>query len=316
MIDTELAKKNKRYYESFWKRIVNKALAGFLILISYLPFWVIYGISDFLYLLVRYIIKYRKKVIIENLTYAFPEKTKEEIEIITGKFYRHFCDLSLETIKLYSLNKKQVSKRIHYKGLDKLHDYFEEGKSIIVLAMHHNNWEWCSSVQLYLNHVVLMIYDPIRGNQAFEKFLLHSREKWGGVCVPVHKSARTTFEFNRRGKPTALWLGADQTSKETSQFWTIFFNREAPFFSGPEKIAKRTNQPVIFHHTKKVKRGYYEVEFTPLFENPSEIDEKDILLGYIDKMEEVIRKEPEFYLWSHRRWKHKRPEGIKLTERK
>lgn len=316
MRDTELEKKDKRYHENSWKKTLNKLLAGFLILISHLPFWIIYGLSDFFYLLVRYVIKYRKKVILENLSYAFPEKPDDEIRTIAGKFYRHFCDLTLETIKLYSLSEKQVKKRIQYKGLEKIHTYFKEGKSIIVLAMHHNNWEWCSSVQLYLEHTVLMIYNPIRGNQAFEKFLLHSREKWGGICVPVHKSARTTFEFNRKGKPTALWLAADQTPKKTSHFWTIFLNREAPFFSGPEKIAKKTNQPVIFHRTKKVKRGYYEVEFSTLFENPAEVNEKDILLGYIKKMEEVIQQEPEFYLWSHRRWKHKRPEEINLTERK
>lgn len=315
MKNTELAKTDKRYYESFWKRTLNKLLVGLLIFISHLPFWLIYGISDFFYLLVRYVIKYRKKVILENLSHAFPEKNENEIEKIAGKFYRHFCDLSLETIKLYSLSEKQVKKHIHYKGTDLLNSYFDEGKSTIVLAMHHNNWEWCSTVQLYLNHIILMVYNPIRGNQAFEKFLLHAREKWGGVCVPVHKSARTSFEFSRKGKPNILWLAADQTPAETSKFWTLFLNREAPFFSGPEKIAKKTNQPVVFHRTKKIKRGHYEVEFTTLFENPAEVNEKDILLGYIEKMEEIIREEPEFYLWSHRRWKHKRPEGIQLTER-
>ncbi len=315
MIDKELVKTNKKYYESFWKKTANKLLIGFLIFISHLPFWIIYGISDFLYILVRYVIKYRKKVIIENLTYAFPEKSQEELREIAGKFYRHFCDLSLETIKMYSLNTNQVRKRIKYKGIDKINAYCRQGKSVIMLAMHHNNWEWCSSAQLYCEHLVLMIYNPIRGNQAFEKFLSHSREKWGGVSVPVHKSARTTLQFNRQGKPTALWLGADQTPKETSHFWTVFLNREAPFFSGPEKIAKRSNQPVFFHHTKKIKRGYYEAEFIPLFENPAEANEKDILLGYVEKMEEIIRKEPEYYLWSHRRWKHKRPANIPLTKR-
>ncbi|MCG6186488.1 lysophospholipid acyltransferase family protein [Maribellus maritimus] len=313
MIDQELSKKDKKYYENFGKRTLNKILAGVLVGISHLPFWVIYGISDFFYIVVRFVIQYRKKVIIENLTYAFPEKTSDEINKIAGKFYRHFCDLSLETIKLFSLSKKQINKHIHYKGIDLIKSHFEKGESLIVLAMHHNNWEWCSTVQLYLKHTILMIYNPLRGNQAFEKFLLKARGQWGGICTPVHKSARTTFEFNRRGKPTILWLAADQTPKATSQFWTMFLNREAPFFSGPEKIAKKTGQPVYFHRTTKVGRGHYEVEFTPLFLNPKEEKEKDILLGYVRKVEEIIRAEPEFYLWSHRRWKHKRPENIPLT---
>jgi len=316
MIDTELAKKDKRYYENFWKRSLNQMIVGVIILISWLPFWILYIISDFLFLLINYVIRYRKKIIIENLTNAFPEKTDKEIKIIVRKFYRNFCDLAIETVKHYNLSETQIKKRITYKGTDLLNNYFDKGKNVIVLAMHHNNWEWCSSVQLFLNHVVLMIYDPIRGNQAFEKFLLKSREKWGGLGIPVHKSVRTIFDLNKKGKHTVLWLAADQTPAETSKFWALFLNREAPFFSGPEKIAKKTNQPVIFHRTKKIKRGYYEVEFITLFENPAEVSEKDILLGYIEKMEEIIREEPEFYLWSHRRWKHKRPEGIPLTERK
>lgn len=315
MIDTELAKTNKRYHESFWKKLLNKLLVAFLILISYLPFWVIYGISDFLYLLIRYVIKYRKKVILKNLTFAFPEKTENEIKTIVGKFYHHFCDLSLETIKMYRLNKKQIKKRIQFKGLDIFEKYYQQGKSIIVLGMHHNNWEWCCAVQKHIQHQALLVYNPIRGNQAFEKYLTKSREQWGGICVPVHKSARTVFKFSKQGKPTGLWLGADQTPQPTSQFWTVFLNREAPFFSGPEKIAKKTNQPVLFHRIKKLKRGVYEHEFIPLFEHPQKVNETDILLGYVSKMEEIILEDPEYYLWSHRRWKHKRPEGIKLVER-
>jgi Kdo2-lipid IVA lauroyltransferase/acyltransferase len=313
MIDTELTKKNKSYYESFWKRTSNNIIVSILKILSYLPFWFIYGLSDVFYIVVRYVIKYRKNVIHENLTFAFPEKTEVEIKQISGKFYRHFCDFSLETLKMYSLSEKQLRKRVRFKGMAVTEELYNQGKSIIMLGMHHNNWEWCSAVQLFTKHLTLMLYNPVRGNQAFEKFLIYSREKWGGICVPVHKSARTVFQFNQMGKPTGIWLGADQTPGANSQFWTIFLNREAPFFSGPEKIAKKTNQPVFFHRTRKLKRGYYEVEFSLLFENPKDVNEKDILLGYVHKMEEVIREEPEYYLWSHRRWKHKRPEGIPLT---
>ena len=307
MRDKKLSEKNKHYYENYWKKTLNRVLVGFLILISYLPFWVIYGISDFVYILVRYVIRYRKKVVIENLSYAFPEKTEAEINKIVGKFYHHLCDLLLESIKLYSISEKRIKKHIQYKGTDLLNYYFEKGKSVIVLAMHHNNWEWCSSVQLHLNN-------PIRGNQAFEKFLLHSRERWGGASVPVHKTARAMIDLSRNERHNLLWLAADQTPQKSSHFWTLFLNREAPFFSGPEKIAKKTNHPVIFHRTKKIKRGYYEVEFSTLFENPEQVNEKDILLEYIERMEEYIKKEPEYYLWSHRRWKHSRPEGIELSK--
>ena len=313
IIDTEMTKKNKNYYESIRERTLNNILAGLLKLLSYMPFWVIYKISDVLYLLVNYVIKYRKKVIIENLSFAFPEKNKEEILQLTRKFYRHFCDFSLETVKMYSLSEKQIKKRIKFKGFEVIEECFAQGKNIIMLGMHYNNWEWSSAAQLFTKYLILMIYNPARGNLAFEKFINHSREKWGGLCIPVNKSARSALHFNQMGRQTALWLAADQTAQASSQFWTIFLNREAPFFTGPEKIAKKTNQPVFLNRITKIKRGYYEAEFLLLFENPADVSGEDIMLGYVKKMEEIIREKPEYYLWSHRRWKHKRPNEIPLT---
>ena len=146
-----------------------------------------------------------------------------------------------------------------------------------------------------------------------EKFLVHNRTRWGSVCIPVHKTARSLLIYNAQGKTTGLWLAADQTPPANSKFWTIFLNQETPFFSGPEKIAHSTNQPVYLNHMKKTGRGKYTIEYSLLFENPKEVEQKDILLAYIRKAEEIIRSEPEYYLWSHRRWKHKRPEGVELT---
>jgi KDO2-lipid IV(A) lauroyltransferase len=146
-----------------------------------------------------------------------------------------------------------------------------------------------------------------------EKFLLHNRQKWASKSIPVHKTARAVVEYNLKNILTGLWLAADQTPPANSKFWTIFLNRETPFFQGPEKIAANTNQPVIFQHTKKIGRGKYCIEFSLLFENPKEVEQKEILLAYVRKAEEIIRQEPEYYLWSHRRWKHTRPEGIELT---
>lgn len=309
----KLERKDKRFHENFLKKTFNNLIAGFLKLISLLPFWLIYLLSDFLNFFVQHVFKYRRKVIFDNLHHAFPEKNEDEIKQIARKFYRHFTDLTLETVKLHSMSAKQMDKHITFKGVEKFEELYEQGKSIIILAMHHNNWEWCSFVQTKGRQLGLMIYNPIRGNQAMEKFLLHSREKWGGKCIPVNRSARVAMEFHRKKIPTALWLGADQTPKANSKFWTIFLNREAPFFNGPEKIAVKTNQPVFLERVKKIKRGKYKAEFIPLFLNPADMEPKQILLGYIRKMEEIIRKEPEYYLWSHRRWKHKRPDDIPLT---
>uniref|UniRef100_UPI0032171DE3 lysophospholipid acyltransferase family protein n=1 Tax=uncultured Draconibacterium sp. TaxID=1573823 RepID=UPI0032171DE3 len=313
MVDKELIKRDKRFHEGPVKRMLNAFVVGVLKGISALPFWMIYGLADFMYLLLKYVVKYRKKVIVENLTYAFPDKNKTEIEQIANKFYRHFCDFSLETIKLYNMKEKELDKRFLVRGIENLNRIAQNGKSIIVLGMHYSNWEWGSSIQTKSLHKLLMVYNPIRGNQAMERFLLHSREKWGGESVQVHKSARVLFEYIKKGEPGALWLAADQTPPANSPFWTMFLNREAPFFNGPEKIAKKTNQPVVFIYVRRIKRGYYEALPSVLIEEPGKVESKEIMLRYIQKMEEVIHAEPEYYLWSHRRWKHSRPEGIELT---
>ncbi|WP_297088409.1 lysophospholipid acyltransferase family protein [uncultured Draconibacterium sp.] len=313
MVDESLRKKDKRYHEGFFKRLVNGLLVLVLKLVALLPFWIICGIADFFYVIIRYVIGYRKKVILDNLRHAFPEKGEVEIKQIMARYYRHFCDFSLETIKLHSISAKEMDKRLVVKGLEPTLQYAKQGRSIMLLGFHYNNWEWCSSIQRKAAHKLLMIVNPIRGNFAFEKFIEHSRGRWGGESVPVHKSARTAIQYVKRGEPAVLWLAADQTPPANSPFWTIFLNREAPFFTGPEKIAIKTNQPIFFLHLKKTGRGRYEAEFSLLFDDPSKVESKDILLTYIRKMEEVIRETPEFYLWSHRRWKHKRPEDIELT---
>lgn len=294
------------------KSILNNGMVGILILISYLPFWIIYGISDFFYIIFRFVVKYRFQVITENLKSAFPEKSEKEIARIRNKYYLNICDLVIESVKLYSLSEKQLKKRLIIKGADRVNSYYEKGKSVIVFAFHHNNWEWCSFLQTQIKQLVLMVYNPLRGNKPMEKFLKHSRGQWGGECVPVNQTARTSMKYIKEGRLTALWLAADQSAPANSKYWTMFLNREAPFFSGPEKIANKTNQPIFFQHVKKLKRGIYEVDYSLLIEEPDKVEPKDILLEYVSRMEELIRKEPEFYLWSHRRWKHKRPEGISL----
>ncbi len=309
----QLEKRDKRFHETPLKRLNNSILTNFLIALSHLPFWVLFRISDLLYLVLRFIVKYRYKVITENLRYAFPEKNDKEISKIRNKFYSHFCDLIVESIKTYSISNKEMEKRFLAKGIEEANAFFDKGRSIIALTMHYNNWEWSGFMQLKLKHLILPVYNPIRGNQAMEKFLTHNRERWGSESIPVHKTARTLIEYSIQRRLTGLYLVADQTPPANSKFWTIFLNRETPFFSGPEKIAASGNLPVFFQHIKKVGRGRYNMEFSLLIENPKEVEQKDILLAYIRKCEEIIRAEPEYYLWSHRRWKHKRPEGIELT---
>lgn len=280
-----------------------------------LPFWVIWGLADIFYVLLYYVVGYRRNVVHENLVRSFPEKSPEEIRKITKKFYHHLSDIGLETIKFNRMTEKQIDDRLKVHNLDIYEDYYRQGKSIIVLGMHHNNWEWSGSMQRFIKAQFLVVYNPVRKNKELEKFILQSRERFGALSIPVNRSVRTALTFNHTERPGGLMLAADQTPPAHSQFWTTFLNQETAFFSGPMKIAIKTNQPVIMHHTRKIGRSRYEVVHYRLIENPSEVKPEDILMAYVNKLEEIIQAEPEYWLWSHRRWKHKRPANIELHQR-
>ncbi len=280
-----------------------------------LPFWVIWGMADVFYVLLFYVVRYRRKVVHENLTRSFPEKSPEEIKKITKKFYHHLSDLGLETIKFNQMTEKQIDERLKVHNLDIFEEYYNQGKSIVLLGQHHNNWEWSGSIQRYIKAQYLVVYNPVRKNKELEKFILQSRERFGAKSIPVNHSVRTALEFNNAKRPGALILAADQTPPANSQFWTTFLNQETAFFAGPMKIAIKTNQPVVLHHTRKVGRSKYEVFHYKLIENPGEVKPEEILMAYVLKLEEIIQSEPEYWLWSHRRWKHKRPAHISLYER-
>ena len=152
----------------------------------------------------------------------------------------------------------------------------------------------------------------MRDNIPLDNFLEYSRSKWGGEPVVMSSAARTAIQYAKNKKPAILWLAADQAALDDAQFWTMFLNREASFFSGPAKLAKRLNQPVFFQHVRKIERGKYELEMELLIKEPNRLTHEEILLTYVRKMEEVVRNQPEYYLWTHKRWKHVRPEHIPL----
>ncbi len=291
---------------------MNELVVALLKAFSYLPLAVLYGLSTIGYVLIRYLIKYRKKVVLSNLTNSFPEKTNKEIRMIAHKFYRHLCDLLVEGLKAYSMRRRTLEKHIVFKNLALFDRYYREGKSVIIVGMHYNNWEWCSLMPALLSHQLIAVYSPTRNNLTFNNFLLKSRKRYHPVMVPMEKTPRMVIEFSRLKIPRAIWLLADQSPQPNTKSWIRFLNQETAFFSGPEKIAFRTKQPLVFEYVKKTGRGKYEVYHSPLFESYDGMEAKDILVAYVRKMELIIREKPEYYLWSHRRWKHKRPKDIPL----
>ncbi len=309
-----MAKTKKDRLHRFFANLGNYLVVFLLKGISLLPFGFLYGLSDFFFLLNKYIFKYRYAVVLENLEFAFPEKSKGEIAQICDNFYHHFSDLTFEVVKLYNLSEKQLAKRISFSGLDAWERITGKHNGSIVLAYHYNNWEWNALVETRFKYPILCVYNPPRNNKPMEDFLSHSRGKWGGVVIRTGSAARKTLRYQRNKKPAALWLGADQSASASSPYWITFLNREAPFFAGPVRIAQKTNHPLFFQHIKKMGRGKYHVDYSLLIEEPAKVDEAEIVRAYVKKMEEHIKETPEYYLWSHRRWKHQRPEGIPLIK--
>ncbi len=291
---------------------VDKLLVFLCKITSRLPMWVIYRMADILYIYLYYFFKYRRKVVHENLIHSFPEKSPEEIKRITKKFYHHLSDVGLETIKFYGMTEKQIDGRLKVHNLDIYEEYYQQGKSIIVLGMHYNNWEWSGYMQRFIKSQFLVVYNPVKKNKRLERFILDTRERFGTISVPVNEAVRTVLDYNHKKMNWSLMLAADQTASAASQFWTTFLNQETAFFIVPAKIAIKTNQPVIMHHTIKISRGRYEVMHYKLVENPSEYTPEEIMMIYIKKLEEIIQAEPEYWLWSHRRWKHKLPASVEL----
>lgn len=283
----------------------------FLKVLAKFPFWLIYLLSDIFYWIVYYLVGYRRKVVAENLKNAFPEKSEIEIKTISKKYYRHFADLTLETIKMRGMKPADFEERMKATNADLVNRYFEQGKSVMVLTMHYNNWEWGVYLSTHLKHHCLAVYKPLQ-NVLFDRFMNKTRSKFGTKLVKNDQILRRVLQAEKQNKPVFIWLAGDQTPPEFHKFWFRFFNQDAMFYPGPAFISKKFNQPVFFQKTEKTGRGKYEITFELLFENPAQFSETEIIKTYIQRMEEVIREQPEFYLWSHKRWKHKRPADLPL----
>ncbi len=273
---------------------------------KFMPLRWLYGISDIMYLIIYKIIGYRVDVVKKNLKNSFPQKTESELLDIERKFYRHFCDLFVEQFYILHANAKKAQKLCRFKNLDLLNSYFDSGKSIVVAGGHYGNWELYGMFGMYLKHETLGVYKPL-ANKYFERFINASRERFGAVAIPMKDTPRIALSYANEGKRFFIGLIADQTpAKGEIRYWTTFLNQDTPVFLGTEKIAKKLNQPVFFCNMRKLKRGFYEVELELLTDKPAETKPYEITEMHVRALERLINEAPEYWLWSHRRWKHSR----------
>lgn len=277
----------------------------FLYLISLLPFWVLYRVSDLFFVIIYYVLGYRKKVVLDNLRNSFPEKSEQELKKIAFDFYRYLCDLFLETFKTLTISKKQMLAHCKMnEETQKLFDsYHKQQRSIILVMGHFGNWEWAGNVVDSSKHQLYVIYHQL-SNKYFNQLVIKMRTRFGTKLIEM-KSTLRDMVTNRK-EVTATAFIADQTPFPESAYWTTFLNQDTPVFTGTEKIASKFNYPVIYISIKRIKRGYYEIFGELLFENPKETKEGEISEAHTRRLEKDIIAQPEIWLWSHRRWKHKR----------
>ncbi len=274
---------------------------GFFYLVSLLPWRILYCISDIGTFFLRDIIGYRNEVVIENLTFAFPEKSKAELNIIARKFYRNFCDNWIETIKLLSVSKADLNKRISG-NFDVFHQLYATGKPVQVNLGHFFNWEMMT-VYTGINqpYTFLTVYMP-QSSKIFDRLLFHVRGRWGNPLLASTEIAKAILPW--RKKQYLLALGADQTPADhESAYWLYFLNRPTSFVKGPEKMARMLNLPVVMMTTTRPKRGHYRFDYFLLAQDPKTMPDGELIRQYTRHLESNISLQPELYLWSHRRWK-------------
>lgn len=286
----------------------------FTYFIAILPFFVLRGLAYFMYLVLYRIFGYRKKVVRQNLRNAFPEKTEHEIIRIERKFFLHLADVMLETLKMLTMNDRMAKKhiRIPKQGVDLINSYNDQGKSLIIAIAHYGCWEWGNyGYQAEIDYELRGIYHPL-SDPYFEKLMQHMRTRSGSIAVKMKETLRYMIQNRKRVANTAFV--ADQSPSPHGAHWTIFLNQETGFFYGMEKIARKLDMPVVFLSIDKEKRSHYVMNFEPLIDNPAQTEEGEITEEYVRRLEKRIQEKPEHWLWSHRRWKHKRPEKEQLYQ--
>lgn len=274
-------------------------------LLSLLPMRVLYIISDFFYFLFYYVFGYRKDVILNNLILAFPEKDIEELKRIRKKFFRHFTDLLIEGIKAFTISERQISKRYVYKNPELINDIYKKGKSIAFVGAHQANWEWSISTPLVVDIQCFGAYTRV-GNKYFDKVLKESRMKFGFEGYETTKTIQAMKDNFDAGIQGLYLLLSDQSPQvHKTHYWKEFMGIKVPVHTGAEMLAKKFDMAVVNYSVKKIKRGYFEVHFEVITETPRDYEDYKITDEYLKITERNIREQPEYYLWSHKRFKHK-----------
>jgi KDO2-lipid IV(A) lauroyltransferase len=286
--------------------IVFILLYPFLWFISVLPFRLLYAVSDAIYLLIYYVIGYRRKIVRQNIQLALPHLSKKEQITVEKKSYRHMCDMFLEMIKTMTISEKELDKRFVFTNIDVLTKMEQEGKSIAVMMAHYASYEWAISLNKFSRLTSYAIYKKI-ANRHFDKLVKDIRLKFKAILITTRETI-PTIEKNYRENHLGLYGFASDQSPQLSKthHWGTFMGIETPVHTGAEMLAKRFDMNVIFLKVKKVKRGHYQATFELMFDQTTAVPNYEISDEFLRRVEKQIYEAPEYYLWTHKRWKHKK----------
>ncbi|MFP4547530.1 MAG: lysophospholipid acyltransferase family protein [Fidelibacterota bacterium] len=271
----------------------------------FVPFFVFYYFADIIYVFLYYVFKYRRNVVRQNLNRVFPDKSNQEIHQITKKFYHNLADIMLESIKGFSAKKEEMIKRYKVINPEIMNKYFNAGKDVILLGAHYTNWEWGAlATGSQVQHHMVALYKPL-SNKYIDQYMKKRRAAWNMELASIYRTSRV-FDHDY-GKPKAVIMLADQCPTKLDQAYFVdFLGQNTACLHGPEKYGRRKNLPLLYANMQRVKRGYYTVRIEKLSDNPAALKEGEITEIYMQHLENIIRRQPENWLWSHRRWKRTR----------
>lgn len=290
--------KNLTYYLSF----------ALWFIISLLPLWVFYRLSDGLYYLVYNVVRYRRRVVYANLRSSFPEKSEAEIERIAKDFYSFFCDYIVETLKLFSMGEKNIRKRMKFEGLNQVKEDFANGRSVSVYLGHYCNWEWISSLGLHLDEQCGQIYHPLE-NATLDRLFLYMRGRFKAQSIKMDDTFLTILKWKKEGRKNIVGYIADQVPGYNNiHYWADFLHHDTPVFTGAERISKIMDTAVYYIDVERPRRGYYVARFIKIADSLNEHPVFFATEQYFRLLEKNIQRAPQYWLWSHKRWKRTREE--------
>ena len=287
------------------QRLVYILVYPIIWILSILPMAVLYFVSDIVFVLVYHIIGYRKKVVKDNLELVFSDKSEKEIKSITRKFYHHLCDMVVESIKSLSISESELKRRFVYTNVEEIHKIEKLNKSIILMLGHYASWEWIFILEKFVNHKGYAVYKRIE-NKYFDRLVKRIRAKYNTELITTKQTIHKLGAAQIRGELTINGFASDQSAKHwKANHWQEFMGVKVPVITGAEMLAKKLDMAVVFLAVKKVKRGYYEATFKTITLEPNAHPNYDITDQFVKLVEEQIKEEPAYYLWTHKRWKYR-----------